>query len=432
MEQLDRRRFLQLTAGVGAIAAVPGLRRATLAGPAGLALPAPANGVWVAGDFHVHTTYSGDVWSGPGDDNTTEEEFYTLGWTPAEQILIAETRGLDFVALTDHNRVEALRDPGYRSSKLTLVPGYEHSLSGGHAGVFMPSVDALPGTITDTDGSGGFREEDGLRRFLQLVHERGGITVLNHPKDSGGWRRPVGTSDAASLGFDAVEAWNGRWQQRADVLPAAWTNNYEAVPWYESNFLAHRRIGIAGGSDNHWRSVTALAGVGQPTTWVYAADRSAGAVIEGVRAGRTFVSQEPPAHQGPRLFLEAREDWVGGQPDAAIVGGEVRPLGPLAVTVRVENGTGQRLRIISTGKTVKEVLVISPSARHTTRVVLPPGGWLRAELLFDAGYAMTAVTSAIYAAAEAAPAAVQANPTDGPPASYASPPTTLPEIACDC
>jgi hypothetical protein len=420
---IDRRRFLQLTAGVGLVSAVPSLRSPALGRGR-----VPDTGVWLAGDFHVHTTYSHDVWGGPGDDNTGQDEFYTLGWTPAEQIAIAETRGLNFVALTDHNRVDALRDPGYASTQLTLVPGYEHSLSGGHAGVFVPGIDLLPDVIRNDDGSTGFGDDASLQRFVDLVHERGGVTVLNHPKDSGGWQRPI----AASLGFDAIEAWNGRWQQRADVLPAAWTNNYEAVPWYEDNFLRdhHRRVGIAGGSDNHWRSVTALAGVGQPTTWVYAADRSAGAVIDGIRSGRTFVSQEPPLHGGPRLFLTAREDWRRG--NEAMVGGRVGALGPLEVTVTVENGTGQRLRLISTGQVVDERLVPLPAATHRTRVVLPPGGWLRAELLFDAGYAMTAITSPIFTGPRPAPSSARTEPTTGPPVTYASPPTTLPEIACDC
>ena len=421
---LGRRRFLQLTAGVGAIAVV-GAPRARAA--------APRRGVWLAGDFHVHTTYSHDVWSGPGDDNTGLDEAYTLGWTPAQQIAIAESRGLDFVALTDHNRVEALRDKGYRSSRLVLVPGYEHSLSGGHAGVFVPTVDTLGDDILrEVDGSTGFRGEDGLARFLGQVHERGGITVLNHPTSDGAyWANPVGAG-TSSLGFDAVEAWNGRWQQRAETVPFSYSDNYKAVPWYEGNFLPHRRIGITGGSDNHWRSVTAVAGVGQPTTWVYARDRSPAAIIEAVRAGRTFVSAEPPLHQGPGLFLTAREDWAGGR--SAMVGGEVAPLGPLVARLRVERGAGQRVRLVvgdgASGTVVKELLVTNVESVATVPVVIPPGGWLRAELLVDAGYLVTAVTSPIFAAADPAPVAVQRPPTLGAPVDYQTPPHTIPHDTC--
>ena len=419
MTGLSRRRFLQLTAGVGLVSAVPSLRSAALAaGP-------PKNGVWLAGDFHVHTTYSHDVWGGPGDDNTGQEEFYTLGWTPGEQITLAETRGLDFVALTDHNDVRHLADPGYTSGRLVLVPGYEHSLRGGHAGVFVPSDADLGDIIRDANGNTNF--DGNVPLFTDLVHERGGVTVINHPKDSGGWTAPIDQS----LGFDAVEAWNGRWQQRADVLPAAWTNNYEAVPWYENNFLRdhHRHIGIVGGSDNHWRAVTALAGVGQPTTWVYAADRSAAAIVDGIRNGRTFVSQEPPAHLGPKLFLTAAEAWRNGK--EAMVGGAVRSRGPVEATIRVENGAGYRLRLINTGMVVKEWQTLLPTSTYEHRLVLPPNGWLRAELLYDAGYAMYAVTSPIFASDEA-PSWARAEVTTGPAVTYDSPPTTLPEITCDC
>jgi len=92
----------------------------------------------------------------------------------------------------------------------------------------------------------------------------------------------------------------------------------------------------------------------------------------------------------------------------------------------VEGGTGQRLRLISTGQVISEQLVIGPNSSHEANVVLPEGGWLRAELLVDAGYLVTAVTSPIFAG----PVGGAGTPTTGPAVSYASPPTTLPEIQC--
>jgi predicted metal-dependent phosphoesterase TrpH len=125
---------------------------------------APHRGRWIAGDLHSHTVLSHDVWAGPGDDNTEPEEAYTLGWTAGQQIAIAESRGLDFVAITDHNRVEAVHLPEYRSSRLALIPGYEHSLDGGHAGVFMPDPRRLREVVKDADGSGGFAGDAGPGR----------------------------------------------------------------------------------------------------------------------------------------------------------------------------------------------------------------------------------------------------------------------------
>ena len=421
---LSRRRFLQLAAGVGAVSVVPGLRWQADADP--------VSGEWLAGDFHVHTTWSHDVWGGPDDDNTDfPAEAYTLGWTPAEQIRNAELRGLHFVALTDHNRIRILDDPGYTSSALTLVPGYEHSLSYGHAGVFIPDPAALRAVFNETlaraDGSGhGFGEPGGLDRFLDAVHAAGGAAVINHPADHGTWKGPV----AESHGFDAVEAWNSSWLQRHNVTPEVYTDNYLAAQWWEQNFLGgERRKGVTGGSDNHWRSTTAVQGVGQPTTWVYAADRSAAAIVEGVKAGRTFVSSQPPAFNGARLRVSVSEDWAGGTAGSVVPGGVVRALGPLHVHVDIDNGARHRLRIIASGRVVADVPVSTPATSRQFTVVLDKGGWLRAELYADPGYAMACLTSAVYAdAVETAPLAAQRPPTTGPLVSYASPLDVIPPL----
>jgi predicted metal-dependent phosphoesterase TrpH len=427
---VSRRRFLQLAAGVGAVSVLPGLRFQAFADGLGLQ---PADGEWLAGDFHVHTTWSHDVWGGPDDDNTEfPAESYTLGWTPAEQIRNAEIRGLHFVALTDHNRIKILDDPGYTSSSLTLVPGYEHSLSYGHAGVFIPDSAALRAVFNETlargDGSGhGFGSPEELARFLDAIHSAGGVAVINHPADHGTWEGPI----EASHGFDAVEAWNSSWLQRHNVTPEVYTDNYLAAQWWEDNFLGgDRRKGVTGGSDNHWRSTTAVQGVGQPTTWVFAADRSAAAIVEGVRAGRTFVSAQPPAFNGARVKLAVSEDWAGGQPGAALPGGVVRALGPLHVHADIENGAGLRLRLIAGGQTVADVPVSSPATSHQFSVVLDKGSWLRAELYADPGYAMACLTSAVYShATDTAPLTAQRPPTTGPSVSYASPLDVIPTLA---
>ena len=381
---LDRRRFLRLAAGIGAISAV-GLPRIALAGPNG----SRPVGEWVAGDFHCHSTYSHDVWGGPGDDNTGYEELYTHGHTPAEQILLAETRGLDFLAITDHNRVESLRDPGYSSSALTLLPGYEHSHPGSdHCGVFLPTVDALPSVIEAPYGIGPWLDE---------VHARGGMAVINHPFSSNAedgaaiaWDVPT----AESLRFDAVEVWNTMWLTRYDTVQPADADNGLAVRWWESTFAPARRGPALGASDNHWKVLDAFAGVGQPTTWVYAADRSPAGIIAGVQAGRTTISWQPPNLGGPRLQLDVVEEWSGR---AAMIGGSVHGDGQLLAVVAADNAVGQVLRLVSGGEVVHETRVLTPAQRIEIPVVLPEGGWLRAELLLQERYAVTALTSCVYA-----------------------------------
>jgi len=428
-ERLTRRRFLQVAAGVGAVSALPGVRSA--------AFGSNGAGVWLAGDFHVHTTYSHDVWGGPGDDNTDTQDAYTFGWTPAEQIQNATLRGLDFVALTDHNRTDALFDSGYTSDQLLLVPGYEHSLDGvngvggQHCGVFLPHKSDLQALFLSKLATGQekqlpFSGDDGFLAFTHAIHEAGGMCVINHPSNTI-WQRGV----AASTHADGIEVWNTSFLSRSDttglLISSVAADNHRSVNWWETNFLGGtKRKAAVGGSDNHWRSTFAAQGVGQPTTWVYARSRSARDVIRGVQAGRTFVSAQPPAYGGPRLFLSAAEDWNGGADQPAMVGGTVRSLGALAVSIRVENGQGNWMRLIAGapstgGRVVQTDQVTSPDATYVATVVLDRGGWVRAELYVDPGYAMTALTSPIYADPVAtAPNGQQATPTTGPPVTYGS------------
>src|SRR5207248_11120999 len=71
---------------------------------------------------------------------------------------------------------DALFGPEYASSKLTLLPGYEHSLGGGHAGVFVPdksvflAADGTHTVLTDTDGSTSFNGEDRKSTRLNSSH----------------------------------------------------------------------------------------------------------------------------------------------------------------------------------------------------------------------------------------------------------------------
>jgi len=422
----DRRRFLALAAGVGAASAL-GLPQTALAGPGG---KRPA-GEWIAGDFHCHSTYSHDVWGGPGDDNTGEEEFYTHGHTPGEQIALAELRGLDFLAITDHNRVESLYAPDYVSDSLVLLPGYEHSLpQSDHCGVFMPSRDALPGIIP---------ADAGTIAFLDEVHARGGMAVVNHPfygNEGAGEAIAWDKSVAESLQFDAVEVWNSMWLTRYDTVPAYEPDNHAAVRWWDSNFAAARRGTALGGSDNHWKLLDGTAGVGQPTTWVYAADRSPSAIIAGVQAGRTTIAWQPPALGGPRLVMDVVEDWSGR---AAMLGGRVRGDGQLLAVVTAQNAVGQRLRLVSGGEVVHESRVLLPGQRIEVPVVLPEGGWLRAELLLEERYALTALTSCVYADGRA-PAQVRRPVSRGPQVTYdgtgfaglAAPPGVRGLPSCSC
>jgi hypothetical protein len=399
---LTRRRFLTAAAGVGLLAATPLPAGAVTLGPRAVALGRGAAdarsvaGTWLAGDFHCHTTASHDVWA-PADGPT--EEIYTAGHTAAQQIALAEARGLDFLAITDHGTLDGILHEGYRSDRLVLVPGYEASM-GGHAGVFVPTIEAFPG--------GRVFDERG-RALVARVREADGMTVVNHPFYDTGAEAKYALDEAAA--FDAVEVWNSAWLTREELQPVYEPDNHLAVQWYGEQLAARagrRPRAAIGGSDNHWVLLDALAGVGQPTTWVHAADRTPAAVIEAVRAGRTSVAFQPPALGGSRLDLEVREAWADGR--TVGLGGDVREGGVHRVTATA--GTtmvGQRLRIIAAGLVVLDQPVEQPDQAFAVDVALAAGESVRAEAYADTFLAVTALTSAVVARA------VEPDEEDGPP-----------------
>lgn len=339
------------------------MRRLALATAALLALSAPSAhaGEWLAGDLHVHTTYSHDSYGGPSDDNTGPEEAYTLGWSVAEQFQNAATRGLDFLAITDHDDVRSQADPGFGAGGVIAVPGYENSLKG-HAQM-------LGATKLYEKGD---QSAAAVLAAATALRVDGGLFQVNHPFEGA----TDSSDDQADWNYlyevepDTVEVWNiSRLYQ--PPFPSA-SNNDAAVGYWEGWLDRGARIAATGGSDNHWRSTFAAQGVGQPTTWVFAEERSAQGILEGIRAGRTFISHEPPNAAGPRIVLEG---------DGSLVGDEVLPKTPLRV--RVQGGSGTLLRLIGTGGKLlgDPVAVAAPEFQHDFEAPAEPG-WVRAEL-FD-------------------------------------------------
>jgi hypothetical protein len=369
---LNRREFLRGAAVAGAgLVILPRLARAT---------NGYGDGQWLAGDLHCHTVFSGDVYGGPDDDNTGLDEAYTFGWMPGDQIAIAKARGLDFLAITDHGDVRALSDAAYTGERdLILIPGYEHSLSKGHAGCL--GVNAKLDIATGDDA--------GALALRDAVHAQNGVFILNHPFYDKGWRY------SPSVRPDSIEVWNIGWPYRhiEDTgVPSdpSVSDNYKSLPYWEQSFLATGPMPATGGSDNHYRATTAVQGVGQPTTWVYAADRSWRSVLDGIVAGRTFVTAEPALMGGMRIELTASagtSTWMVGDTVPSGAGAKV--------TARVLNATAHSLVFVVDG--VARAPVTITSLDQTAELGgAAPANRVRVEVYLNEGYWMGGLTSPIY------------------------------------
>ena len=351
---------------------MPRLGRAALAGivVAAVMVLTPGSGApaaaepscdWLAGDLHVHTSYSHDSYGGPTDDNTNPDEFYTFGWQPGDEGLLAATRGLDYVAITDHEDIRSQSDfDDIRQYGVIPVPSYENSLTGhsqmhGATRVYDNGADSLAD----------------VERVAGELRADGGVFQVNHPAD-GNWLKAYG------YGFvpDAIEIWNiGAW---AYEPPAPATNDHEyPLRFYDDFLKMGHQIAATGGSDSHWRSTTAAQGVGQPTTWVCADTPDVRGILDGMKAGRTTISHQPPAYGGP--FAELRADGDGDGTYESMLGDTVAP--GSSVRAVVDDAPGATLRLVSDLGT-QEVSVDSPAfSRDFT--VPAEAKYVRAEVFYE-------------------------------------------------
>ncbi len=124
--------------------------------------PPGRNAPWLCGDLHCHSQNSdGDA-------------------SPAEIVEMARQRGLDFLAVTDHNTVAAsrelalLRDPG-----LVLVAGVEVTTYLGHMHVLGTTEWIDFRALTDGE----------MAEAAAYARARGAVLSCNHPKPLGpDWR----------------------------------------------------------------------------------------------------------------------------------------------------------------------------------------------------------------------------------------------------
>ncbi len=348
-----RRTFIRRGAVAGASVAAA---RLWLPSAGALGRPASGGGLWLPGDLHTHSTYSHDVYGGPTDDNTGPDEAYTLGLPVAGKFLEGRERGLRWMAVSDHDDVRSVPELAGANQGLIAIPAYEHSIKG-HAHML--------GATRHYDA--GDQAADAVNAMADSLRATGGLFQANHPAyrvasdadfhacGSGG------CSDCQSInwtyGFDVrpdtIEVWNPS-VVRSDISETYWEC------WLDRG----AKIGGTGGSDSHWLSLHAVAGPGQPTTWVYAREASAAGVIQGLREGRTFVSGQPPELNGTRLVLEA--------PREGMVGDSVRP--------------GTPLRVTAPGLTVPAVVRIRANGQQILEEELAPGGELRFRAPREAGW----------------------------------------------
>lgn len=283
-----------------------------------------ADGVWLKGDWHMHSRHS--------TDSTNNPEARIIGF--------AERHGFDYLAITDHDvhvmgdvANHTWADPEYRSDSVLLFYGAELTAPRGHVNILA----CEPYDHQRVFDARNARDWD----LLALKNELGVHMSANHPS----------TKNHYGYSFDladSIEVWNS----------SVWPKNVPGVRIWDDMLLSGRMLGARGGSDSHHgvperpeltspNTPEATANyVGTPTTWIFAKTRAKPDILEALEKGRASVSANP---FNPRVELYADRDGDGAMD--MMMGDNAKPGGgPVTFEIRLAGGgipgANYRVRVI--------------------------------------------------------------------------------------
>jgi len=191
-------------------------------------------------DLHVHTCYSADA-----------------GTTPKEVVAYSKKRGLNGIAITDHDTLKgALKLTNQEES--IVIPGIEITTSNGHV-LALNVLEEVPPKMT-------------LSETIQRIHELGGIAVAAHPKTI---YKGVEGQMTSFPSFDAIEVINSL-----------------AFPFFFSTYQSRKiafqlNLPQIAGSDAHYPSEIGFAYT------IVDANPEVDAIVRAIKKGATVPCGKP-------------------------------------------------------------------------------------------------------------------------------------------
>jgi predicted metal-dependent phosphoesterase TrpH len=202
-------------------------------------------------DLHVHTRYS-----------------YDASITPKELVTHAKKRGLDGVAITDHNTVAGLREFS-KVEGLLIVPGVEIKAKQGH--VLALNINSF------------VRAGLSFAETVDKIHDEGGLAIIAHPT---AFFKGI-SNKQLDQNFDAIEVIN------SSAIPFAYSvrRNLEIA--------ATLKLPQTAGSDAHQASEVGMAYTGVE------AEKSVEDVVGAIKKGAVtpFGTSIPWGDRLRRFFM---------------------------------------------------------------------------------------------------------------------------------
>ncbi|MGB9681635.1 MAG: CehA/McbA family metallohydrolase [bacterium] len=211
---------------------------------------------WVKGDFHSHSKHS--------DGSLSIEEL----------VKNAIDRGLDFIFLTDHNKISGWETA--RNEKFPLLPGIEFTTFWGHFTAFNTT------RYIEWDK---INPQKGIVEVSKEVHSQGGLFCVAHPFTIGD---PVCTGCRCIMDIDwryvdALEVWAGTFSQRRH-------ENTECLKLWRNLLNSGYRIVGLGSTDIH-----SLGDIHPdvPITYVLVEELTLSNLLDSIKRGRVYVTRGP-------------------------------------------------------------------------------------------------------------------------------------------
>ena len=254
---------------------------------------------WYRGDLHMHTAHSDGSCLSQSGKSVPCPLFFT--------VQTAANRGLDFIAITEHNTDSHYNDERELQpyfDKLLLIPGREMTTFWGHFNMYGVTefVDYR------AEANGGLD----INGILRDIRAKGGIASINHADSPTGeicmgcgWDPPFNVDTSLLTGIEVING--GRiFLSSAD--------------FWDRQLAKGATLTAIGGSDNH--NAPSEPGhpgaIGWPTTVVEADNLSVPAILDGIRHGRVFI--DLTASRDKAIDLTAHDNTTSQQ---AIMGGSL-------------------------------------------------------------------------------------------------------------
>ena len=212
------------------------------------------------GDLHCHTNFSPDC-----------------DVPPEKVISDSIVAGYDFISFTDHNSKYQLRKD-YSTPELVVLPGYEMTLRGGHYNVFGIRDFIVKSNL--------IREE--LGEYMAYLRGLGAFIQLNHPNDA-----KYGSKYGYDFDFELLEVLNGRPTE----------DDYRTIADYQTLLCSGRKIVAIANSDAHRNH-----SVRYDYNWVLSTAKTSEAIMEAIKAGRTFLTTSV---SGPIIAMSCGDAAMG-------------------------------------------------------------------------------------------------------------------------